>query len=121
MVCFDICFNIKLLRFHVYVFLPLVQLAVAPVGKCVIGQGLRGSGEIEETWNSQLSTQHFQSILGFTLGSGNSRWNTSTSTTLVKNSDDFCHKFILGISSEASRRNWEERRKCIDSFVAGIK
>jgi len=73
MVVFDISFNIKLLLFHVYVFLPPGQLGMAPQGKCVIGQGLRGSGKIEETWNSQSSSQDFLGIPGLTVGSDNNR------------------------------------------------
>lgn len=79
---FDICFNIKLLLFHVYVFLPPGQLGMAPIGKCLIGQGLRGSREIEETWNSRLSSQHFHGILGHTMGSDD-RYNPFVPTTLL--------------------------------------
>lgn len=37
------------LLFHVFVFLPPRQSDMAPIGKCVLGQGLRGGGETGET------------------------------------------------------------------------
>ena len=36
------------LLFHGFVFLPPGQPDMAPIGKCVLGQGLRGSGETGE-------------------------------------------------------------------------
>lgn len=93
---FDIYFNIKLLLFRVYVFLPPGQLGMAPVGTSMVFWG--------PPWEVTMIDITLLSPLLF-----------------YRNSDDFCHRFILWISIKTLRRNREERRKCINSFVAGIK
>lgn len=119
MVFFDICFNIRLFLFLMF-FISSSRATCHASSKCVIGQGLRDSEEIEESWIAILlpststvcqSLQWEVAIIDKTLSSHHSY----IKIVMAFATDSCCGNL------KTWRRHWEERRKCIDSFRASVK